>query len=182
MGLVKVDLRKAERPFERVSFSDKDCVKALIKHRSIIDEYYGVDYHSFNGTEADKVAIVKPLNQEIIVLYADLDNLIARANLNIKQRFVIDRLMEGYVESEIADMFKQHVSGIYDMLDTVCRKIKKTNDFDWKYNYIYVSVLKVKWSYKKCSKCGEHKPALNEFFSPETRNKDGFRSACRACK
>lgn len=40
MGVVKRDVHKNEYLYRVISFSDVDCIKGLIKHRSMIDIYY----------------------------------------------------------------------------------------------------------------------------------------------
>jgi 5-methylcytosine-specific restriction endonuclease McrA len=35
---------------------------------------------------------------------------------------------------------------------------------------------------KKCTKCGEEKPATLEYFHRKTHNKDGFRHDCKMCR
>lgn len=35
---------------------------------------------------------------------------------------------------------------------------------------------------KKCSKCGEEKPATNEYFGNVNRNKDGLHNVCKKCR
>tara|TARA_R110001592_G_C12810077_1_gene717904 strand:- start:318 stop:581 length:264 start_codon:yes stop_codon:yes gene_type:complete len=36
--------------------------------------------------------------------------------------------------------------------------------------------------YKKCTKCGEEKPATPEHFVKRTKSKDGFHSYCKICQ
>jgi hypothetical protein len=178
MGMVKIDTHKAEYQFQRITLSDIDCIKGLIKNRWMIDEYFESEINTNIYSAGD----VKPLNQELICTYLDLDNLIKKAKLNDKQLAIIHMLMQGWTEEDIADEYKQDVTVIQSIFDTACEKIKKINDYEWKYNYIYMNKKKVEWDYKKCSKCGESKPKTDEFFRERSDSKDGFRNECRECE
>ena len=37
-------------------------------------------------------------------------------------------------------------------------------------------------SYKKCTKCGEEKPATKEYFHAQNKTKDGIKSVCKICR
>lgn len=50
---------------------------------------------------------------------------------------------------------------------------------DWR-KKIYTRELGLKT--KRCKKCGEELPATEEFFSPDDKAKDGFKSACKVCR
>lgn len=178
MGLVKVDVKRAERPFELLSFSDIDCIKGLIKNRCIIDPYFQAEKdNNYNFAN-----IVKPMNQELIVIYIDLDRLIDEANLNVKQRFIVNKFMEGYTVEEIAGMFPCEERNITSHLDKVCNKIKEINERKWLYDYIYMNYVMPPFDFKKCSRCEKTKPAVNEFFSLNKSSKDGLHSICKDCR
>lgn len=178
MGAVGVDIHKNEYQYQKISFSDVDCLKGLIKNRCIIDPYYGIE-QNYNIYEAGDVLAV---NQELIGIYIDLDNLIHETKLNEKQLYIINELMKGYTEEDLSTYYKQDVSRIYTIIDTVCDKLKKTHDYKWKYDYIYLNYLKVEWDYKQCSRCKEYKPKTEEFFRSHPITKDGFQSQCRSCE
>jgi DNA-binding CsgD family transcriptional regulator len=174
---VKVDIHKDERPFERISYSDTDCIKALIKNRSEIDCYFKQEQDNY----FDHAGNVQSVNQELIVIYADLDRYIAKADLNSKQRFIIEKLMDGWTEKEIAKMFNRDVSNIYRHLTKIAKKIRDLNNNEWK-EYVQLNHVRVAWNYKQCAKCNEFKPMLNEFFLSSSRFHDGFYDVCRMCK
>lgn len=178
MGAVQIDIYKNEYPFKLINFSDIDCIKGLIKFRWMIDSYYG----SSRKTRFDEAGDVKPLNQELISIYADLDNLIERCKLTKKQKYIIEQLMMSYTEEEVAERFKQKPRRIYDILETVALKIKKLNDLTWKYDYVYLNYLPVQWDYKICNKCNHSKPMIEKFFRLNSKTKDGFRPECRECE
>jgi len=178
MGLVKIDTHKAERQFECISFSDVDCIKGLIKYRWMIDTYQGIGFNRNYNSAGD----VKPMNAELIVTYIDLDNLIKRCNFSEKQLEIIRLLMQGNSEQDVADHFGQDVSGINRTFNLICAKIKAKHDFSWKYEYMFMNNLKAPWSYKRCNKCEESKPAIAEFYGNDKRNKDGLKGICKVCE
>lgn len=179
IGSVKVDIHKDEHHFRQISFSDVDCIKGLIKNRWLIDPYYGLErnnHYNFAGT-------ILPMNQELICVFVDLDRLIHKVKLSKKQLFIISKLMQGYSEEEVAESLNNEVSTINRTLDTISRKIKKINDNEWKYDYIYLNYLKVDWNYKQCPKCKEFKPKTEEFFRARSDSYgDGFYNNCRECE
>lgn len=90
--------------------------------------------------------------------------------------------MQGYIESDVADMFKQDASVINKTVNSICNKIKKINDMSWKYEYIFMNFIKAEWSYKRCSKCKEFKPKNTDFFGNDESRSDGFRHVCKSCR
>lgn len=178
MGMVKIDTHKAEYQFHRISLSDTDCIKGLIKFRSLIDMYHDIDVNR-NEKEAGDI---RPLNQELLITYIDLDNLIKRTKLNDKQRKLLNLLMYGYTEDEIAKMFKQKPARIYEQLDVIASKLKETNDLFWKYDYVYLNYKKAPWSYKECNTCHRMLPLTDDFFNREPKGKDGFKNKCKECR
>ena len=102
--------------WEAISFSDIDTIKGLIKNRFEFDENFVMQlYETNNPLESNGV----PLFHEIITCtYLDLERLIDNANLTEKQNAIIDMLMQGYNEYEIADSFKDDISNIRSVFDT----------------------------------------------------------------
>lgn len=170
-------MNKAERPFELITLSDVDCIRGLIKFRSLLDPYYKLEQDNYYDHAGD----VKPLNVELIAVYVDLMNCIKKIKLNIKEKFVLEKMMDGYKAEEIAEMFNRDVSNIHKTLNAVCRKIKDVNDRAWKYDCMYTSYLKVPWQYKKCEKCREFKPLHTDFYSKNPWSQDGFYDSCNEC-
>lgn len=178
MGAVGVDIHKHEYQYRQISFSDVECIKGLIKNRYMIDPYYGNETNN-NIYQAGEVL---PINQELISIFIDLDKLIKETKLTPKQLEIVFMLLEGNNEEDIADYYNQRTEKIENILNTICEKIKKTNDYNWKYNYIYLNFIKGEWDYKQCSKCREHKPKINEFFRFNPNTKDNLQSRCRSCE
>lgn len=178
LGSVKIDIHKDESKYKHLSLSDINTIKLLIQYRKVIDPYYKikVNYNIFESGD------VKPLNQELIATYIDLDTLIDKTKLNEKQLYIIRELMDGATEEDIAEEFGQYTHRITNMVDTICQRLKDTNDYLWKHEYIYLNHKKVEWNYKKCSKCGESLPATTQFFAPDRTGKYNLRSICRYCR
>ncbi|GIP32612.1 hypothetical protein [Paenibacillus sp. J2TS4] len=131
---------------------------------------------------ADSAGNIKHVNQEILCLYVDLDHLIRRCKFNELQEDILNLLQDGRPEETIAQKWNKDVSQIYRVLETICKKIKKQNDQEWKYDYLYLNYLTVQWEYKKCSRCGTMKPMHPEFFSPDSSKASRFKSICKACR
>jgi hypothetical protein len=161
-----------------VTLGNIDCIKGLIKNRWVIDTNYKdkmeIHYNNAGNCQA--------LSQEIICMYADLDVLIEKAELNVKQKFIVEKLMEGYTERDIADIFNRDKSNIHKSFQGICLKLKKINDLNVKYDYIFVNCLKAPWNYKKCSYCDEYKPVTEDFFTYKKGTSDGFHTVCKFCK
>ncbi|WJJ55253.1 hypothetical protein QB910_000009 [Dabrowskivirus KKP3916] len=178
MGSVKIDIHKAEHQYHRVTFSDTECIKGLIRFRSKLDPYQDI---KVNRNE-DQAGDIRDFNQELVVLYLDLDNLIKETKLTYKHMNLLKKLMAGWTEADIAEELGVTEEAVIQQFDTIANNIKKTNDIKWKYDYMYLNYLKAPWSYKTCKTCGVVKPLTSEFFSPDKKNKDGFRTQCKACR
>lgn len=142
---------------------------------------YKYDDKLFEGNAESPVLAVEDnsFKEEIITTYLVLDEYIKKSKLTPTQNRVIEMINEGYNYDEIAFELDINNSGVRDRLKTICRKIKKVNDWEWRKS-IYVSKLGLKC--KKCSKCKEKLPATSEFFGDNSNSKDGFYSMCRMCK
>lgn len=165
-------------PFEAVSFSDFDCVKGLIKHRGTVDIYRGIKRNDHPNHAGD----IRPMDSELIAIFVSLDSLIDRCELNVKQRYIIERIMDGWTEQDLANKFKQDVNGITKTLNTICKRIVNLNNLDWLYENVFVNYKRAPFTYKKCSKCGEYKPLTSDFYYTDVLAKDGFKNKCRSCR
>lgn len=172
MGRVKIDLYKRELPFKNLTLSDINVVKWLILYRDKIDQYF------LNKTDRfyDQAGNVKALNQELIALYASLDDLIKRCNFNKKQLRMIRYLECGYGFNELP-MFSD-ASMARKSFNTICKRIVRENNRLWK---IYVHKNKLNSELKKCSKCKEKLPKNGDFFGKNSKTKDGLQSVCKKC-
>lgn len=167
---------------DNVSFSDINVLKILIKYRAELDPYLHIEDRMYDIEKMDIADDVKPFNQDIICLFMDLDSLIEKANLTEKHRKIIHLYEQGFSDEDIAEHYKQDEREIEYTLDTICKKIKSKNDELWKYDFAYLNYKKAKWNYKKCTKCGESKPMIDDFFRFHPATKDNFQSRCRDCE
>lgn len=119
------------------------------------------------------------VNQELITLFADLDTLLNNIYLCPIQREMIRLFHEGYNFSEIAHLIKCSPSTMKKRMETVINTIKAENDRRWR-KVIYTNTLGMKT--KRCSRCGEHLPATEEFFSVDEGKSDMFSSHCKKCR
>src|SRR5690606_17430340 len=167
---------------KNISFSDIDVLKVLIKYRADLDPYIYIEDRMYDVEKLDIADDVKPFNQDIINLFLDLDILIEKTNLTKKQKEIIHFYEQGLNSEDIARYYNQDQREIEYILDTICKEIKNKNDELWKYDYVYTNYKKVKWDYKKCTKCGVNKPMTEEFFRFHPSTKDNFQSRCRDCE
>ncbi|WP_135546941.1 hypothetical protein [Paenibacillus cymbidii] len=171
------ELQRAEGKYRNATFSDTDCIKGLIKLRSSLD----ILRESRNDSPWD-AASASAFNTELVCLYADLDKLIARSRLSNKQQFILERLMDGWHEDEIATLFRQRVNRIYAMLDTACDKIKRENDLMWKHEFVFIHYVRMNSGTKRCSGCGNEWPRHEDFYRKRSDGKgDGYYGKCRRC-
>lgn len=176
MGGVKKDYRKNEIEWKYTPLSEIDIVKGLLKFRAEHDLMYERN-NSIISFNHDLVN----MTDEVICLYLDLDNAIKKCNFNNKQKEIIKLLSNGMSEKEIAEKYKCSRKNIIGMVNSICKKIVEYNNFIWKYEFIYSTVKKVNFNYKKCSKCREFKPATEEFFSPNEKGLYKLYSVCKNC-
>lgn len=166
MGLVKIDVHKADRIHHGFSWGDVSKVKNLIKNKR--------NDHTDRMRDGN-------VSEEVICNYADLDMYIKKVKFNEKQSFILKAIMYGYTEEDLAEHYGQRKEQIEKILHTIAEKIVKITKAEWKYNYIYLNYKKVAWSYKECTSCHEFHPMLDEFYGKDTRNKDGFKGICKSC-
>lgn len=186
MGSVKVDVHKSDRPYEFVSFSDIECIKGLITKRAYIDGCVDVEHvtasnwkKSFGensiGYASDYIGDV---NQEIIAIYATLDEYIKRIKLTDKQKFLLEKIMIGYSYRDIYDVYGYDIKNTNRDINIICRKIKYLNDILWKYNYIDSRRGRIGYKYIECLSCSEYLPETTDFFY---KDKDGYKKICKNC-
>ena len=120
-----------------------------------------------------------PLNQELIVLFADLDRLIEAARLSPTQLRIIQLIQEGYTFDEIEEIASVNRNTLTKRMRTICSAIKNENDRLWR-KCTYTNILKLKT--KRCSVCKEHLPATDEFFSVDAAKLDMYNSRCKRCR
>lgn len=72
-----------------------------------------------------------PMSEPISVSYLDLDRLIETCGLTESQRKVVDLLMKGWTEREIADEAKCTRDRVTKLLKRAVSKIIAQNDAEW---------------------------------------------------
>ena len=127
MGKVTVDIYSKEYEFKKLNLSDENVVKYLILFRSQVDILSGIS----TNPDINQAGDLFELNQELISLYASLDNLIDRIDWHEDERKFLDLIFDGYSISRIVEdgFFKKSKS--YRMRDNVIRKICEKDYDDW---------------------------------------------------
>ncbi len=168
--------------YEVFNFSETKTIETLIKHRSDIDKFHAVKLYAVpyeNIEEANGVPIFHELIEDI---YLDLDELIKQTNLLEGQREVLNMLMIGHTEEDIAELLGKNIATIKQTFSIACKKLKEQNDRNW-YEWIETSGhVKVQGNYKFCKKCESWHKADKENFGRDKRNKDGLKSYCKRCE
>lgn len=153
-----------------VLFSNPNTYKGLIaNYYSLKDRYY------------DKFM------DDMWYILLTFETLVKNTELTHEERFVLDKIMKDYSRKETVEKYekefkknitRQTVSNWVNK--TIPNKVKDTyleSMNNWLYTY------KLKGKFKQCSNCGEIKTINNDrFFSPNSKNKDGFRSICKECR
>lgn len=127
MGAVSIDVYRKEREYEHLTLSDVNVVRYLILYRSAIDLTYGASCN-FNIYQAGDTM---NFNQELIVLYASLDNIISRIRIKDKDRKFLDLIFEGNDISEIIEHHDYPRKTAYRTMERIVDKISEVNKADW---------------------------------------------------
>lgn len=165
--------------WDMVTLSDSNAIKGLLKFRYRFDLLLedGSDRY---GLESN--CDLAKLSEDVICIYADLDNLINKANFNTYQSKILKMYMYGNTEDDIAELLNVERQSINSVIDKICEVLCELNYQNWKLDYVFWDKVKVNSDYKKCSKCGEFMPATEEYFSPDTSKLDGFKYICKKCR
>lgn len=184
MGRVHLETLSQNRgchEYEVFNFSETKIIEALIKHRHEIDKFHDVKYYS-NKIEVELSNGVPIFHELIEDIYLDLENLIKQTNLLNNQKDIIQLLMLGHTEEDIAELTGKNVSTIKQILSVICKKIKEQNDKNWEEWIETSGYVKVKVNYKYCKKCNNWHKANEKNFGVDKRNKDGLKSYCKRCE
>ena len=161
--------------FKNYTLGDEAVIEYLIMMRYKYDEKMHI-----NDNEITMMASgAYQLNKEIIATYATLDKYISKAKLSDNQKKLLDMIDYGYNNEEIAFELDINPTGVRSRLKTICKKIKRVNDWEWQK---YISKDKFGLKNKKCTACLEELPATPYFFGDNNSSRDGFYSMCRMCK
>jgi hypothetical protein len=131
LGAVAIDIHKQEREFEHLTLSDENVVKYLIEFRSKVDVGYGAE----TNININQAGDMFDFNQELICLYASLDETIKKCNFKEKQSKLLELIFDGNTLRDICKMnigYRQ--SATYDLFDRMVKRIVTTNNRLWKLN------------------------------------------------
>lgn len=129
MGAVSVDIHKGEREYKNLTLSDENVVKYLILYRSSVDVSYGAN----TNININQAGDMFEFNQELICLYASLDKIIERLNLNSREKKLIELIFEGNKISDIVNVksYGYAKKTAYRIFNKIVEKIIKENHDDW---------------------------------------------------
>jgi hypothetical protein len=129
LGAVTYDIHKGEREFYNLTLSDVEVVKYLILYRSKVDSNYG----STSNININQAGDTFEFNQELIALYASLDNTVIECKFKDKHTRLLELLYEGNTLQDIIAMKIGYTkSATYDLFDRMILKIVKTDSKNWK--------------------------------------------------
>ena len=114
--------------FSYVPFSEERVVQRLIKERSTCDATFYPTIEPGNMLTSDGVY---SLDEDVICVYADLDNLIERAELSGAERKTVDLVMKGYSLADIADHYGKTRQSFEILMKRAVKKIVRRNNQDW---------------------------------------------------
>lgn len=127
MGSVSIDLHKKEREFNSLNLSEYNVVMYLIKYRSKVDILYNANINTDFNSSGD----IYEFNQELICLYASLDKIIEKLELDNYNMKFLELIFEGSNVRDITMLNIGYDGNSYRLLDKICKKIVKQNDEDW---------------------------------------------------
>lgn len=151
-------------------------VKGLITLRAQLDIYN--DFMQDSGGKLS-VSNWKNVNQEVVVLFADMDVLIEKSQLLQDQNALVKLLGSGLEMEDVANLLGLEVRRVERCVDKLCRKIVEQNNIEWS-TWAHLNHIASEW--KTCRICEETYPATEKFFYKEERNVDGLRNECASCK
>ncbi len=168
--------------WEALSLSEISVIKSLIKNRCEFDTFYEVKlYESRNPVVSNGT----PLFHEIIeCMYLDLERLIIKSKLSKRQELIINLLMQGNTEEDIAFRITADPKNIRSILETACQKIKEQNDIEWQ-EWIEINgytKIPSDVNYKQCGKCGKWLRANEYNFSPHGKGQYNLHPYCKNCR
>lgn len=176
MEKMKVDTDSKSLFYKDLTLSDVNVVRLLIEFRYKYDNYL----YSVSDSAFDVAGEVQGINTDMLLTYVALDEAIKKCNLSEEQLRIIQLYEHGYTHKEIAvELGMGSKENIKKRINTICKEIMKQNLWDWrKTTYRHTFDMKT----KKCSKCRDELPAIDEFYGKDDRNKDGCKSYCRKCE
>lgn len=172
MGAASIDIYKAEREFHNLNFSDTNVIKWLIVYRDKVDVYYGAE----RDTHYNNAGNVKYVNQELIHIFAYLDELIKQCDFTQEQLKLIHFVSIGYTFKDIEEQSDR--KNVKRRFEAICKVISQMNNELWS---LWVTTVFLNEETKVCTKCKKALPQKEKFFGREGRTKDGFQASCKKC-
>lgn len=154
---------------EGISLMDPTVISAILCNYSKLkedsyDQFNGDTWYFIQGFEetCDRALIDFPIYQRIVELKID-----KRQNIEIQQ-ILQEEFNTTYSIEYISSLWRNKIPKLI--------AIQAKEDFlRWQYRTNELPM-------KKCSKCGQLKPAHNQFFSKNNTSKDFFYSICKKCR
>lgn len=124
-----MDIHKQGRDYENLTLSDENVVKYLILYRNKVDVGYGANTNININSAGDMFEF----NQELICLYASLDQTIEQVGFNEKELEFLRLIFEG---NTIADVINVHnlypKKTAYRTLERIINSVVERNFLEWK--------------------------------------------------
>lgn len=92
-----------------------------------------MSYGANTNIEINSAGDTFDFNQEIIVLYASLDNLVKEASLTEKQSKLLKLLYEGHTVNDACQILNKHRSVVQRNFNRIVERIVSTNNEIWYY-------------------------------------------------
>lgn len=138
MGAVSIDIHRKEREYQSLTLADENVVKYLILYRSSVD----VNYGAYKNANIYQAGDIMDFNQELICLYASLDDILNRLKLKEKESRMLELIFEGNTISDIVNNYDYAKKSAYRIFNRIVEKVVEENYNDWlfvmkKNNLIY---------------------------------------------
>ncbi|MER2009357.1 MAG: hypothetical protein ABS939_18050 [Psychrobacillus sp.] len=129
MGALAIDIHKQEREFKHLTLSDINVVKYLILYRNKVDVTYGAN----TNIDINSAGDMFEFNQELVCLYASLDNVIGKIELNEKELKLLNLIFEGNTIADVINVYELYPKKTaYRTLNRIIDNIVLENNKQWK--------------------------------------------------
>ena len=108
--------------------SEPRVVKELLRQRIRVDRAYPVKLDACSILESGGVSDIA---EPILCTYLDLDRLIANSSMTQEQRLVVNLLMQGWTETDIAETRGCSRQAVCRLLRDGVQKIVDANNAEW---------------------------------------------------
>jgi len=120
----------SESIYSNVNLSDTDVVKFLLLSRYSLDNYYNEQSNDY----FDVAGVTGIVDQELMSLFASLDEIIKKLELTKRQIAILKLLECGFTFSDIGknNSTKMRRESAVKSFNAICAKIVQENDSKWK--------------------------------------------------